>query len=46
MHRPGRPAYRNREFYVDKRGIRPHLQITPRLREEDSDDREGDPEPS
>jgi 1-acyl-sn-glycerol-3-phosphate acyltransferase len=37
---------RNREFYVDKRGIRPHLQITPRLREEDSDDREGDPEPS
>ncbi|WP_169251983.1 1-acyl-sn-glycerol-3-phosphate acyltransferase [Brevibacterium sp. 'Marine'] len=39
---------RIREFYADKRGIRPHLQITPRLREEDSagDDREGEVEPS
>ena len=39
---------RIREFYADKRGIRPHLQITPRLREEDSagDDREGEAEPN
>lgn len=39
---------RIREFYADKRGIRPHLQITPRLREEDadSDEREGEPEPN
>ncbi|MFP3396747.1 1-acyl-sn-glycerol-3-phosphate acyltransferase [Brevibacterium sp. H602] len=39
---------RIREFYADKRGIRPHLQVTPRLREEDSagDDREGEAEPN
>lgn len=39
---------RIREFYADKRGIRSHLQITPRLREEDSagDDREGEAEPN
>ena len=39
---------RIREFYADKRGIRPHLQITPRLREEDtpSDDPEDEPEPN
>lgn len=39
---------RIREFYAVKRGIRPHLQITPRLREEDSagDDREGEAEPN
>ncbi|UZD63454.1 1-acyl-sn-glycerol-3-phosphate acyltransferase [Brevibacterium sp. JSBI002] len=39
---------RIREFYADKRGIRPHLQITPRLREEDSagEDREGEAEPN
>lgn len=39
---------RIREFYADKRGIRPHLQITPKLREEDSagDDREGEAEPN
>ncbi|WP_025778120.1 1-acyl-sn-glycerol-3-phosphate acyltransferase [Brevibacterium sp. VCM10] len=37
---------RIRKFYADKRGIRPHLQITPRLREEDfaGDDREGEVE--
>lgn len=37
-----------REFYADKRGIHPHLQITPKLREEDSagDDREGEAEPN
>ncbi|WP_210605189.1 1-acyl-sn-glycerol-3-phosphate acyltransferase [Brevibacterium oceani] len=39
---------RIREFYADKRGIRPHLQITPRLREEDvaGDGREGGSEPN
>ncbi|MGO0603572.1 1-acyl-sn-glycerol-3-phosphate acyltransferase [Brevibacterium linens] len=39
---------RIREFYADKRGIRPHLQITPRLREEGfaGDDREGEAEPT
>ncbi|WP_167195341.1 1-acyl-sn-glycerol-3-phosphate acyltransferase [Brevibacterium pigmentatum] len=39
---------RIREFYADKRGIRPHLQVTPRLREEDSagDDRKGEAEQS
>ncbi|WP_432791433.1 1-acyl-sn-glycerol-3-phosphate acyltransferase [Brevibacterium sp. K11IcPPYGO002] len=39
---------RIREFYADKRGIRPHLQITPRLREEDpaGDDREGEAKPN
>lgn len=39
---------RIREFYADKRGIRSHLQITPRLREEDSagDDFEGEAEPN
>lgn len=39
---------RIREFYADKRGIRSHLQITPRLREEDSagDDREGEAGPN
>ena len=39
---------RIREFYADKRGIRPQLQITPRLREEDDtrDAHEGEAEPS
>lgn len=45
---------RIREFYADKRGIRPQMQITPRLREEDAacdedpetGDRNGDPEPN
>lgn len=37
---------RIRAFYADKHGIRAHLQITPKLREEDAagDDREGEPE--
>src|SRR5699024_333963 len=45
---------RIREFYAEKRGIRPQMQITPRLREEDAacdedpetGDRNGDPEPN
>ncbi|WP_166971120.1 1-acyl-sn-glycerol-3-phosphate acyltransferase [Brevibacterium atlanticum] len=39
---------RIRGFYADKHGIRPHLQITPRLREEDvaGESREGGSEPN